>query len=78
MKARLLTPAVRRAHLRWPGRTVEVECDTRAQVEAAVAAGADLDAERELARLERQEAAAKQQLDELARDAERRKRFGVI
>ena len=34
--------AVRRSHLRWPGRTVEVECDTRAQVEAAVAAGADL------------------------------------
>src|SRR5205814_8936142 len=34
--------AIRRAHLRWPGRTVEIECDTRAQVEAAVAAGADL------------------------------------
>src|SRR5205823_12703867 len=34
--------AVRRAHLRWPGRTVEVECDTQAQVEAAVAVGADL------------------------------------
>jgi nicotinate-nucleotide pyrophosphorylase (carboxylating) len=34
--------AVRRAHLRWPGRTVEVECDTQAQVEAAVAAGTDL------------------------------------
>src|SRR5437763_1615487 len=33
---------VRRAHLRWPGRTVEVECDTRAQVDAAIAAGADL------------------------------------
>ncbi len=34
--------AVRRAHLRWPGRTVEVECDTRTQVDAAVTAGADL------------------------------------
>jgi nicotinate-nucleotide pyrophosphorylase (carboxylating) len=34
--------AVRRAHLRWPGRTVEVECDTRAEVEGALAAGADL------------------------------------
>lgn len=27
---------------RWPGRGVEVECDRRAQVEEAVAAGADL------------------------------------
>ncbi|MBV8386614.1 MAG: carboxylating nicotinate-nucleotide diphosphorylase [Acidimicrobiia bacterium] len=34
--------AIRRAHLRWPGRTVEVECDTRAQVEVAVDAGADM------------------------------------
>src|SRR5438270_10669707 len=34
--------AVRRAALRWPGRTVEVECDTRPQVEAAIAAGADM------------------------------------
>jgi nicotinate-nucleotide pyrophosphorylase (carboxylating) len=34
--------AVRRAHLLWPGRTVEVECDTREQIEQALAAGADL------------------------------------
>ena len=34
--------AVRRARLHWPGRTVEVECDTREQVEQAVEAGADL------------------------------------
>jgi nicotinate-nucleotide pyrophosphorylase (carboxylating) len=34
--------AVRRANLRWPGRTVEVECDTSEQVEVAVEAGADL------------------------------------
>jgi nicotinate-nucleotide pyrophosphorylase (carboxylating) len=34
--------AVRRAHLRWPGRSVEVECDTPAQVEVAVAAGTDI------------------------------------
>src|SRR5437588_2298197 len=34
--------AVRRARLRWPGRSVEVECDTQAQVEAAVAVGTDL------------------------------------
>jgi nicotinate-nucleotide pyrophosphorylase (carboxylating) len=34
--------AVRRAHLRWPGRAVQVECDTRAQVEQALAAEADL------------------------------------
>jgi nicotinate-nucleotide pyrophosphorylase (carboxylating) len=37
-----ITDAVRRAHLRWPGRAVEVECDTRAQVEEAVAAGAEM------------------------------------
>ena len=37
-----ISDAVRRAHLRWPGRGVEVECDTRGQVEEAVAAGADL------------------------------------
>jgi nicotinate-nucleotide pyrophosphorylase (carboxylating) len=34
--------AVRRAHLRWPGRTVEVECDTREQLDEALSAGADL------------------------------------
>ena len=34
--------AVRRARLHWPGRTVEVECDTHAQVEEAVEAGADI------------------------------------
>jgi nicotinate-nucleotide pyrophosphorylase (carboxylating) len=34
--------AVRRAHLRWPGRSVQVECDTRAQVEQALSAEADL------------------------------------
>jgi len=33
---------VRRAHLRWPGRTVEIECDTKDQVEQALDAGADL------------------------------------
>lgn len=37
-----IADAVRRAKLRWPGRGVEVECDTRAQVEEAVAAGADM------------------------------------
>jgi len=37
-----LTTAVKRARSRWPGRTVEVECDTLAQVQEAVAAGADL------------------------------------
>jgi nicotinate-nucleotide pyrophosphorylase (carboxylating) len=37
-----LTAAVARAKARWPGRTVEVECDTLAQVHEAVAAGADL------------------------------------
>jgi nicotinate-nucleotide pyrophosphorylase (carboxylating) len=34
--------AVARARLHWPGRTVEVECDTHDQVEQAVGAGADL------------------------------------
>ena len=34
--------AVGRARLHWPGRTVEVECDTHHQVEQAVEAGADL------------------------------------
>jgi nicotinate-nucleotide pyrophosphorylase (carboxylating) len=34
--------AVARARARWPGRTVEVECDRLAQVEAAVAAGASM------------------------------------
>ncbi len=37
-----LTAAVERAKVRWPGRTVEVECDTMAQVLEAVAACADL------------------------------------
>lgn len=37
-----LTSAVARAKVRWPGRVVEVECDTLAQVHEAVAAGADL------------------------------------
>jgi nicotinate-nucleotide pyrophosphorylase (carboxylating) len=34
--------AVARARLHWPARTVEVECDTREQVEVAVDAGADV------------------------------------
>ncbi|MCU1460005.1 MAG: nicotinate-nucleotide pyrophosphorylase (carboxylating) [Acidimicrobiales bacterium] len=34
--------AVRRARLRWPGRTVEVECDTIDQVRQALDAAADL------------------------------------
>jgi len=37
-----LTAAVDRSKVRWPGRTVEVECDTLAQVLEAVAAGADV------------------------------------
>ena len=37
-----ITEAVRRSRLRWPARTVEVECDRLDQVEQAVAAGADL------------------------------------
>ncbi|HEX2192753.1 MAG TPA: carboxylating nicotinate-nucleotide diphosphorylase [Acidimicrobiales bacterium] len=34
--------AVTRARARWPGRSVQVECDTEAQVKEALAAGADL------------------------------------
>jgi len=34
--------AVRRGKLRWPGRSVQVECDTRAQLEEALAADADM------------------------------------
>src|SRR5205807_10616306 len=34
--------AVRRARLRWPGRSVEVECDSPEQVEVACSAGTDL------------------------------------
>lgn len=34
--------AVRRAHLRWPARSVQVECDTKEQLEEALAAGAEL------------------------------------
>jgi nicotinate-nucleotide pyrophosphorylase (carboxylating) len=37
-----LTAAVERSKVRWPGRTIEVECDTLAQVHEAVAAAADL------------------------------------
>jgi nicotinate-nucleotide pyrophosphorylase (carboxylating) len=37
-----ITEAVRRARSAWPGRTVEVECDTLDQVAEAVAAGASL------------------------------------
>jgi nicotinate-nucleotide pyrophosphorylase (carboxylating) len=37
-----ITEAVRRSRLRWPARTVEVECDRLDQVEQAIAAGADL------------------------------------
>ena len=36
-----ITPAVDRARSRWPGRMVEVECDTIEQVAEAVEAGAD-------------------------------------
>ena len=36
-----ITDAVRRARERWPGRTVEIECDTVAQVAEAARAGAD-------------------------------------
>jgi nicotinate-nucleotide pyrophosphorylase (carboxylating) len=35
-----IAEAVRRAHLRWPGRMVEVECDRIDQVSDAIAAGA--------------------------------------
>lgn len=34
--------AVARARTQWPGRTVQIECDTELQVTAALAAGADL------------------------------------
>ena len=34
--------AVERARRRWPGRSVQVECDTEAQVKEALAAGTDL------------------------------------
>jgi nicotinate-nucleotide pyrophosphorylase (carboxylating) len=33
---------VARARARWPGRTVEVECDRAAQVQEAIAAGASM------------------------------------
>jgi nicotinate-nucleotide pyrophosphorylase (carboxylating) len=34
--------AVRRAHARWPGRNVEVECDRPEQVQEAISAGASM------------------------------------
>jgi nicotinate-nucleotide pyrophosphorylase (carboxylating) len=37
-----IAEAVARARDRWPGRTVEVECDCNAQVHEAVAAGANV------------------------------------
>lgn len=37
-----LGAAVARSRARWPGRIIEVECDTLAQVHEAVTAGADL------------------------------------
>jgi nicotinate-nucleotide pyrophosphorylase (carboxylating) len=37
-----ISEAVRRAHARWPGRTVEVECDRAEQVQEAIAAGAEM------------------------------------
>jgi nicotinate-nucleotide pyrophosphorylase (carboxylating) len=37
-----LGAAVERSRARWPGRVIEVECDTLAQVHEAVTAGADL------------------------------------
>src|SRR5215207_890853 len=37
-----ITEVVRRAHARWPGRTVEVECDRAEQVQEAIAAGATM------------------------------------
>jgi nicotinate-nucleotide pyrophosphorylase (carboxylating) len=37
-----IAEAVKRAHERWPGRTVEVECETLDQVREAVDAGADM------------------------------------
>ena len=37
-----ITEAVRRAHARWPGRAVEVECDRAEQVQEAISAGASM------------------------------------
>lgn len=37
-----IVEAVRRARMRWPGRTVEVECETLDQVNEAIQAGANL------------------------------------
>ena len=37
-----LAMAVERSKVRWPGRTVEVECDTLVQVHEALGAGADV------------------------------------
>ena len=37
-----ITDAVSRARAVWPGRTVEVECDRAAQVQEAIAAGANM------------------------------------
>jgi nicotinate-nucleotide pyrophosphorylase (carboxylating) len=37
-----ITEAVHRARARWPGRTVEVECDRADQVQEAIAAGATM------------------------------------
>jgi nicotinate-nucleotide pyrophosphorylase (carboxylating) len=37
-----IAEAVRRAAMRWPGRTIEVECETLAQVDEALDAGASL------------------------------------
>jgi nicotinate-nucleotide pyrophosphorylase (carboxylating) len=37
-----ITEAVTKARARWPGRTVEVECDRPAQVQEAIAAGATM------------------------------------
>ena len=37
-----IAEAVGRSRAQWPGRTVQVECDTEAQVKEALAAGADL------------------------------------
>jgi nicotinate-nucleotide pyrophosphorylase (carboxylating) len=37
-----IAAAVKEAHERWPGRTVEVECDTVDHVQQAVTAGADM------------------------------------
>ena len=42
LAAMTITEAVHRAHRRWPGQPVEVECDSAEQVAEAVAAGAEL------------------------------------